>query len=167
MFIFASFYSITHADDHVEIGGMAAMQCQIADGADMDDVMKVLAEWDEYGDDNFSEPFSAWIMTPVYMSTADFDLDFVFLGFLLRTNFAKRISPICFGEETLNSSPDNLKISCSKFLMSVVNSAEKLFSISTEHNSPRQCSCHDGSRASICDACGSDSSKPQGDVNLW
>ena len=81
MFIFASFLSITHADDHVEIGGMAAMQCQIADGADMDDVMKVLAEWDEYGDDNFSEPFSAWIMTPVYMSTADFDLDFVFLGF--------------------------------------------------------------------------------------
>ena len=83
IFIFASFFSITHADDHVEIGGMAAMQCQIADGADMDDVMKVLAEWDEYGDDNFSEPFSAWIMTPVYMSTADFDLDFVFLGFSL------------------------------------------------------------------------------------
>ena len=93
MFIFASFLSITHADDHVEIGGMAAMQCQIADGADMDDVMKVLAEWDEYGDDNFSEPFSAWIMTPVYMSTVDFDLDFVFLGFAFTRSF--RIVNIC------------------------------------------------------------------------
>lgn len=60
---------------------MAALQCQFADGKDMDDVMKVLDEWSEYGDDNFSEPFSAWVMTPVYMSNTDFDLDFVFLGF--------------------------------------------------------------------------------------
>jgi hypothetical protein len=69
------------ADDHIEIAGMVAMQCQIEEGKDMDDVMKVLDEWSEYGDENFSEPFSAWILTPVYMSTSDFDLDFVFLGF--------------------------------------------------------------------------------------
>ena len=73
-----SFLSFTSADDHIEIGGMAALQCQYADGKDMDDVMKVLDEWSEYGDENFSEPFSAWVMTPVYMSYADFDLDFVF-----------------------------------------------------------------------------------------
>ena len=76
-----SFLSFTSADDHIEIGGMAALQCQYADGKDMDDVMKVLDEWSEYGDENFSEPFSAWVMTPVYMSNVDFDLDFVFLGF--------------------------------------------------------------------------------------
>jgi hypothetical protein len=60
---------------------MVAMQCQFEDGKDMDDVMKVLDEWSEYGDENFSELFNAWILTPVYMSTSDFDLDFVFLGF--------------------------------------------------------------------------------------
>ena len=73
--------SFVYADDHIEIAGMAALQCQFADGKDMDDVMNVLDEWDEYGDENFSEPFSAWVMTPVYMSNSDFDLDFVFLGF--------------------------------------------------------------------------------------
>ena len=45
--------------------------------------------------------------------------------------------------------------------------ARNYLGISTEHNSPRQCPCHDGGRASICDACRADSSKPQGDVNLW
>ena len=77
--LFSAFHAI-YADDHIEIGGMAAMQCQISEGSDMDDVMKVLAEWDEYGDENFSEPFSAWGMTPVYMSNIDFNLDFVVLG---------------------------------------------------------------------------------------
>jgi hypothetical protein len=47
------------ADDHIEITGMVAMQCQIEEGKDMNDVMKVLDEWSEYGDENFSEPFSA------------------------------------------------------------------------------------------------------------
>ena len=70
-----------YSDNHITIGGMNALQCQFADGKDMDDVMNVLDEWNEYGDENFSEPFSAWVMTPVYMSNADFDLDFVFLGF--------------------------------------------------------------------------------------
>jgi hypothetical protein len=79
--IFLSSISSLHADDHIEIAGMVAMQCQFEDGKDMDDVMKVLDEWSEYGDENFSELFNAWILTPVYMSTSDFDLDFVFLGF--------------------------------------------------------------------------------------
>ena len=73
--------SFLNADDHIEFGGLAAIQCQFADGRDMDDVMKVLDEWNEYGDENFSQPFSAWVMTPVYMSNTDVDLDFVFLGF--------------------------------------------------------------------------------------
>ena len=73
--------NFVYSDDHITIGGMNALQCQFADGKDMDDVMNVLDEWNEYGDENFSEPFSAWVMTPVYMSNADFDLDFVFLGF--------------------------------------------------------------------------------------
>ena len=76
-----SFLNFANADDHIEIGGMAALQCQFADGKDMNDVMKVLDEWNEYGDEYFTEPFSAWVMTPVYMSNSDFDLDFVFLGF--------------------------------------------------------------------------------------
>ena len=70
-----------YSDDHVEITGMTALQCQFAEGKDMDDVVKVLDEWNEYGDDNFRDPFSAWVLTPVFVSLNDFDLDFVFLGF--------------------------------------------------------------------------------------
>ena len=79
--IFLSVISSLNADDHLEIGGMAALQCQFADGKDMDDVMKVLDEWSEYGDDNFTAPYSAWIFTPVYRTNSDFDFDFMFLGF--------------------------------------------------------------------------------------
>ena len=43
-----------NADDHVEFGAMEGLQCDFADGKDMDDVMKVLSEWNEYGDENFT-----------------------------------------------------------------------------------------------------------------
>ena len=56
------------ADDHLNIGGMEGLQCKFAAGKDMDDVMKVIGEWNAYGDDNFSSPYSAWILTPLYLS---------------------------------------------------------------------------------------------------
>ena len=39
-----SFMSISHADDHVELAAMEGLQCNFADGKDMDDVMKVIGE---------------------------------------------------------------------------------------------------------------------------
>ena len=79
--IFLSVISSLNADDHVEFGAMEGLQCNFADGKDMDDVMKVISEWNEYGDENFSAPYSAWIFTPVYRTNSDFDFDFMFLGF--------------------------------------------------------------------------------------
>jgi hypothetical protein len=76
-----SFLNFANADDHVEFGAMEGLQCNFADGKDMDDVMKVISEWNEYGDENFSAPYSAWIFTPVYRTNSDFDFDFMFLGF--------------------------------------------------------------------------------------
>tara|TARA_B100001057_G_scaffold430146_1_gene456726 strand:- start:7614 stop:8372 length:759 start_codon:yes stop_codon:yes gene_type:complete len=76
-----SFFGNLTADDHIDISAMEGLQCNIRDGKDMDDVMKVISEWNEYGDENFSEPYSAWIFTPVYRTNSDFDFDFMFLGF--------------------------------------------------------------------------------------
>jgi hypothetical protein len=70
-----------YADDHIEFGAMEGLQCNFAEGKDMEDVMKVISEWNEYGDDNFTAPYSAWIFTPVYRTNSDFNFDFMFLGF--------------------------------------------------------------------------------------
>ena len=79
--ILFSAFNVTYADDHIEISGMEAIQCNFEEGKDMDDVMKVIGEWNEYGDDNFGVPYSAWILTPIFRSNADFGNDFIFLGF--------------------------------------------------------------------------------------
>ena len=81
IFIALTSMNFLMADDHVEFGAMEGLQCNFADGKDMSDVMKVISEWNEYGDENFSAPYSAWIFTPVYRTNSDFDFDFMFLGF--------------------------------------------------------------------------------------
>ena len=63
--IFLSFLNFANADDHVEFGALEGLQCNFQNGKDMDDVMKVISEWNEFGDENFSAPYSAWIFTPV------------------------------------------------------------------------------------------------------
>ena len=37
-----SFVSVAQADDHVELAAMEGLQCNFADGKDMDDVMRVI-----------------------------------------------------------------------------------------------------------------------------
>ena len=78
--LFSTFNTI-YADDHIQISGMEAIQCSFEEGKDMDDAMKVIQEWNDYGDDNFGVPYSAWILTPIFRSNADFGNDFIFLGF--------------------------------------------------------------------------------------
>ena len=63
IFIALTSMNFLMADDHVEFGAMEGLQCNFADGKDMGDVMKVISEWNEYGDENFSAPYSAWIFT--------------------------------------------------------------------------------------------------------
>lgn len=76
-----SFMNLTFADDHIEMSAMEGLQCNFQEGKDMDDVMKVISEWNKFGDKNFGAPYSAWILTPLYRSTTDYSFDFMFLGF--------------------------------------------------------------------------------------
>ena len=47
--LFLSFIGIAQADDHVELAAMEGLQCNFADGKDMDDVMKVMLPGIAYG----------------------------------------------------------------------------------------------------------------------
>ena len=78
IFALTSFLS---ADDHIELAAMEGLQCNFSEGKDMDDVMRVISQWNEFGDENFGAPYNAWIFTPVYRSNSDYDFDFMFLGF--------------------------------------------------------------------------------------
>ena len=51
----------------------------------------------------------------------------VFLGLSTSLSFSNRISPNCFGEAMLNSSPASLKILASRVLMSLSNFSEREF----------------------------------------
>ncbi|MFL2706430.1 MAG: hypothetical protein ACJ0HC_00780 [Gammaproteobacteria bacterium] len=86
-----SFFNVIQADDHIELAAMEGLQCNYADGKDMDDVMKVIGEWNAYGDKNFGAPYSAWIFTPMYRANSDYDFDFMFLGF---TNSFKELGRV-------------------------------------------------------------------------
>ena len=77
-------FSLAHtisADDHIELAAMEGLQCNYAEGKDMDDVMRVISQWNAFGDENFGAPYNAWIFTPIYRSNSDYDFDFMFLGF--------------------------------------------------------------------------------------
>ena len=74
-----SFGGLITADDHNQYPptfSMEGLQCNLAEGKDMDDAMKVIAKWKDYGDENFSAPYNAWILTAVYASKSDFHFYF-------------------------------------------------------------------------------------------
>ena len=52
---------------------MEALQCKFTQGNDMDDAKRVIAQWNDNADKNFSAPYNAWVLTPLYTSTEDVD----------------------------------------------------------------------------------------------
>ena len=66
------------ADHHVK--SMEMFACNYADGKGRQDVLNVAAEWDKWADSNFSEPYRAYMMTPLFFTKNDFPMDWIWLG---------------------------------------------------------------------------------------
>ena len=80
--ILASFLSVMNADDHRPTTfAMEALQCNFQEGKDMDDAMKVISEWKVLANKNFTVPYNAWTLTPLYTSETDFPYAFAWMGF--------------------------------------------------------------------------------------
>ena len=60
---------------------MEAFQCDFVDGKDYSDVQKVVPSWTKYADENFSQPYSAALLTPYLKSESDVDFDVAWVGF--------------------------------------------------------------------------------------
>ena len=81
LFLAASI-NFTYADDHRPTTfAMEALQCNFQEGKDMDDAMKVISEWKVLADKNFTVPYNAWTLTPLYTSQTDFPFKFAWMGF--------------------------------------------------------------------------------------
>tara|TARA_Y100000590_G_scaffold166965_1_gene191181 strand:+ start:752 stop:1510 length:759 start_codon:yes stop_codon:yes gene_type:complete len=76
------FLSLGFGDNHYpNTFTMEALQCKFTQGNDMDDAKRVIAQWKDNADKNFSVPYSAWVLTPLYTSSQDVEFDFAWLGF--------------------------------------------------------------------------------------
>jgi len=77
-----SFSALTYADNHYPpTFTMEGLQCSFVEGKDMDDANKVIQKWKDYGDENFSAPYNAWVLTAAYASKTDFPFDFAWTGY--------------------------------------------------------------------------------------
>jgi len=74
--------SVTLADHHAapETAALEAFFCSFEKGKDMDDLLKVTAEWDKWIDSSDSKAYAAYVMQPVINTGADFPYDYFWLG---------------------------------------------------------------------------------------
>ena len=74
--------SVTLADHHgaPETAALEAFFCSFEKGKDMDDLLKVTAEWDKWIDSSDSKAYAAYVMQPVINTGADFPYDYFWLG---------------------------------------------------------------------------------------
>jgi len=81
LFFSISCFGYITADDHVISYGMEGYQCNVAEGKDMDDVVKFAEKTlNPYADENWSAPYNAFIMTP-FLRSEEIDFDFAWVGF--------------------------------------------------------------------------------------
>ena len=74
--------SLTLADHHAapQTAALEAVFCSFEKGKDMDDLLKVTAEWDKWIDSSDSKAYGAYVMQPVINTGADFPYDYFWLG---------------------------------------------------------------------------------------
>ena len=79
--------SLSVADDHggeqqagPRISAIESYYCSYAKNKDMDDLLKTAAIWDDWADDNFPAAYTAYVLSPVVTTEADFPFDLVWLG---------------------------------------------------------------------------------------
>jgi hypothetical protein len=79
------FLSLGFSDNHFPNAfSMEALQCKFTQGNDMGDAKRVISQWKVNADKNFSLPYNAWVLTPLYTSTEDVDFDFALCKFTLQ-----------------------------------------------------------------------------------
>ena len=74
--------SLALADHHAAptSAALEAYFCNFEKGKDMDDLLKVAAEWDKWVDVNQSNDYAAYVLRPVISTAADFPYDYFWLG---------------------------------------------------------------------------------------
>lgn len=77
--LFSSLYVFSLVADTTY--SMEAFQCNYVNGKNYSDVQKVLPSWTEHVNENFSEPYSAAMLTPYLKSQSDVDFDLAWVGF--------------------------------------------------------------------------------------
>ena len=70
-------YSIVSEETDLRPEGAALeiFQCNFSNGKDLDDTLKVASKWDEWADENYSVPYTGYVMTPFYQTKTDFPFD--------------------------------------------------------------------------------------------
>ena len=72
------FLSLGFGDNHYpNTFTMEALQCKFTQGNDMGDAKRVIAQWSDNADKNFSAPYNAWVLTPLYTFSEDVDLSLI------------------------------------------------------------------------------------------
>mgnify|MGYP001017281716 FL=1 len=56
------------------------MQCNFNENKDLDDLLKLQAEWNKFIQGNEEIAYAAWVITPLYRSASDFTNDLAWLG---------------------------------------------------------------------------------------
>ena len=83
-----SFCSLSYSDNHIPtFGPMEAFGCNFSENRDMNDLMRVVKEWNKYSDTTGTN-YSAWVLTPYYFNSSEthdiywigFSSDFVEMG---------------------------------------------------------------------------------------
>ena len=74
--------SLTLAAHHAapQTAALEAVFCSFEKRRDMDDLLKVTAEWDKWIDSSDSKAYAAYVMQPVINTGADFPYDYFWLG---------------------------------------------------------------------------------------
>ena len=74
--------SLALADHHAapRTAALEAFFCSFEKGKDMDDLLKVTAEWDKWIDTSDSKAYDAYVMQPVINTGSDFPYDYFWLG---------------------------------------------------------------------------------------
>ena len=93
-----SFCSLSYSDNHIPtFGPMEAFGCNFSENRDMNDLMRVVKEWNKYSDTTGTN-YSAWVLTPYYFNSSETH-DIYWIGFSSDFEEMGRASEVMLTEE--------------------------------------------------------------------
>ena len=63
------------------LGSVEGWGCNMNDGQSMNDLMKVVDDWNEWSDDQGISTYTAWVLNPIFNANADFVGDSIWFGY--------------------------------------------------------------------------------------